>query len=155
MFGSSISAAYSTRALVCLARHEDWVHGSKLIASCSGAPRPYLVKLLHALAREGLVETKRGNRGGYRLARPPEKITLFEILSTVDGPEGFERCLLGLGKCTAKRGCPLHAMGSGQRKCLKQRYRQLTLRQLASFSRLDFQRDYRFGRHGGKLEGRT
>ena len=155
MFGSSVSAAYSTRALVCLARHEDWVRGSKVIASCSGAPRPYLVKVLHCLAHEGLVETRRGNHGGYRLARSPETITLFDILSTVDGPDVFERCFLGFGKCTAKRGCPLHAIGSKQRACLKKRYRELTLRELASFDRLDFQRNYHFGRHGRKTQGGT
>jgi Rrf2 family protein len=150
MFGPSITAAYATRALVCLARHEGgWVRGAGTIASCSGVPRPYLVKVLHALARGGLVETKRGYRGGYRLARPAEQITLFEILSAVDGADVFERCFLGLGKCSPKRGCPVHAVWSEQRKRVKNRYHELTLRELARSDTLDMGRDYRFGWPGG------
>ena len=108
------------------------------------------------MAREGLVETKRGYRGGYRLARPAEEITLFEILSTVDGPDVFERCLLGLGKCSPKRSCPLHPMWAEQRVRVMDRYRELTLGELACFKKMDTERDYRFGWHGGeRAEGGT
>jgi DNA-binding IscR family transcriptional regulator len=66
------------RASVCRARDEEWMYGAKVIVACSGAPRPYLVEvLLHTMAREGLVETKRGYRRGYRPRRRYRRITLF------------------------------------------------------------------------------
>jgi Rrf2 family protein len=147
-----MTAAYATQALICLSRRGGWVRGADVIASCSGVPRPYLVKLLHALARKGLVETKRGYRGGYRLARSPEEITLFEILAAVDGPDTFRRCLLGFGRCSPERGCSLHPTWSGQRARFEKRFRELTLREMASFERSEFERDYRFGLQGDSSE---
>ena len=148
MFGPSMTAAYATRALVCLVRRGEWVRGADVISSCAGVPRPYLVKTLHMLARDGLVVTKRGKSGGYRLARKPEEITLYDVFAAVDGAEVFERCLLGLGKCSSERRCPMHRVWSKQRLRIKRRYRELTLRDLAAFKRLDIDRDYRFGLFG-------
>jgi Rrf2 family protein len=148
MFGPSVTAAYATRALVCLAKRGGWVRGADVIASCSGAPKPYLVKLLHALARGGLLTTKRGYRGGYGLAREPERINLYDIVTAVDGTDAFERCLLGLGRCSAKRNCPVHPLWSKQRARVRKRYQKLTLRDLASFDRWHVGRDYSFGLRG-------
>ena len=148
MFGPSMTAAYATRALVCLVQRGEWVRGSDVISSCAGVPRPYLVKILHTLAREGLVVTRRGTRGGYRLAREPEEISLFDVFASVDGNDVFERCLLGLGKCSPERSCPMHRVWSKQRLRIERRFRELTLRDLAAFKKSDIERDYRFGLFG-------
>ena len=133
MFGPSMTAAYATQALAHLARHEGGVRGIESIAARTGIPRSYLVKILHSLARAGLVTTKRGYRGGYGLARDPERITLLEILTVVDGRDAFDRCLLGLGKCSSERDCPLHSTWSEQRPKLLNRFGELTLRDVAAF----------------------
>jgi len=143
MVGPTVTGAYAIQALVCLARRGDWVRGSETLATETRIPRSYLVKILHALAREGLVVTRRGRRGGYRLARSPERITLFDVVAAVEGPEVFSRCLLGLGRCSPERGCPVHAEWSSRRRLLLRRFRELTLRELATFDRWDFERDYR------------
>ena len=56
------------------------------IAERTGLPQPYLEQILLALKGAGLVRSKRGVGGGYVLARPPEAITLAQIVSAVDGP---------------------------------------------------------------------
>jgi Rrf2 family iron-sulfur cluster assembly transcriptional regulator len=56
------------------------------IAERTGLPQPYLEQILLALKGAGLVRSKRGVGGGYVLARPPETITLAQIVSAVDGP---------------------------------------------------------------------
>jgi Rrf2 family protein len=56
------------------------------IADRTGLPQPYLEQILLALKGAGLVRSKRGVGGGYVLARPPEEITLGQIVSAVDGP---------------------------------------------------------------------
>ena len=56
------------------------------IAERTGLPQPYLEQILLALKGAGLVRSKRGVGGGYVLARPPEEITLSQIVSAVDGP---------------------------------------------------------------------
>ena len=56
------------------------------IADRTGLPQPYLEQILLALKGAGLVRSKRGVGGGYVLARPPEAITLGQIVSAVEGP---------------------------------------------------------------------
>ena len=56
------------------------------LAKRTGLPQPYLEQILLALKGAGLVRSKRGVGGGYVLARPPEEITLSQIVSAVDGP---------------------------------------------------------------------
>ena len=56
------------------------------IAERTGLPQPYLEQILLALKGAGLVRSKRGVGGGYVLARPPQEISLAQIVSAVDGP---------------------------------------------------------------------
>jgi Rrf2 family iron-sulfur cluster assembly transcriptional regulator len=58
----------------------------KEIAERTSLPQPYLEQILLAVKGAGLVRSKRGVGGGYVLARPPEEITLAEIVAAVEGP---------------------------------------------------------------------
>jgi Rrf2 family protein len=62
------------------------------LAEYHGVPSAYLAKHLQALARAGVLETVKGPRGGYRLARPPAEITLLEVVEAIDGDEPAFRC---------------------------------------------------------------
>nr|BFE48023.1 hypothetical protein GCM10017745_14500 [Saccharothrix mutabilis subsp. capreolus] len=55
-------------------------------------PAAYLNKQLQALARAGLLTSTPGPRGGFRLARAPERITLMDVVSAVEGPDQAFRC---------------------------------------------------------------
>ncbi len=78
---------YASRALLSLALHGAEVPTSvRDIAERTALPQPYLEQILLALKGAGLVRSKRGVGGGYVLARPPEQITLAQIVSAVDGP---------------------------------------------------------------------
>jgi len=78
---------YATRALLSMALHEDQSPTSvKEIAERTGLPQPYLEQILLAVKGAGIVKSKRGVGGGYVLARPPEEISLAEIIVAVDGP---------------------------------------------------------------------
>ena len=55
-------------------------------------PSAYLAKHLQALARAGVLETVKGPRGGYRLARPPAEITVLDVVEAIDGDEPAFRC---------------------------------------------------------------
>jgi Rrf2 family cysteine metabolism transcriptional repressor len=55
------------------------------IASSQGLPADYLEQLMAPLRRAGLLTSVRGVRGGYFLARPPEKITAKEIVDALEG----------------------------------------------------------------------
>ncbi|NNG36475.1 RrF2 family transcriptional regulator [Nakamurella aerolata] len=62
------------------------------LAEYHGVPRPYLAKALQALSRAGLVATTAGRSGGYRLARRPQEITLFDVVNAVEGDQPAFRC---------------------------------------------------------------
>jgi Rrf2 family iron-sulfur cluster assembly transcriptional regulator len=74
--------------LLSLSLHDGEVRPTSVrdIADRTGLPQPYLEQILLALKGAGLVRSKRGVGGGYVLARPPEAITLGQIVSAVEGP---------------------------------------------------------------------
>ena len=78
---------YALLALVHLARQEE---GRRVtvddIAKAQGIPRQFLEQILLALKHARCVQSAQGRRGGYRLAKPAEKITLAEIIRLLDGP---------------------------------------------------------------------
>ncbi|MCL6091566.1 MAG: Rrf2 family transcriptional regulator [Actinobacteria bacterium] len=78
---------YACRALLSLALHGgDTPTSVRDIALRTGLPQPYLEQILLALKGAGLVRSKRGVGGGYVLARPPDKLTLGQVVAAVDGP---------------------------------------------------------------------
>ncbi|MGB7268672.1 MAG: Rrf2 family transcriptional regulator [Albidovulum sp.] len=70
----------------------DWPLPVKLIAEFFNLPEPYLAKQLQKLSLAGIVESRRGPRGGYVLAKPVADITLLQIVEAVDGPERHFVC---------------------------------------------------------------
>lgn len=79
---------YASRALLSLALRGGSTQPTSVrdIAERTGLPQPYLEQILLALKGAGLVRSKRGVGGGYVLARPPEEISLGQIVSAVEGP---------------------------------------------------------------------
>lgn len=83
----SQKARYALRALSRLARGQD--DALVLIADIAEEeriPRKFLEAILVDLRRHGLLDSKRGKAGGYRLAREPSKITIGEVVRVLDGP---------------------------------------------------------------------
>ena len=84
----SAKADYAVRATVELARaHEDGepIKGDR-IAVAQGIPIRFLENILGELRQQGLVHSRRGQEGGYWLARKPDDITLAEVIRAVEGP---------------------------------------------------------------------
>jgi len=71
-------------------------------------PLPMVSKILKTLAREALLTSQRGVKGGYRLARGPDRITVAEVIRVLDGPIAITQCTdRGEGDCALERGCPV------------------------------------------------
>jgi Rrf2 family protein len=62
------------------------------LAEFHGVSPSYLLKHLQAMAAAGLLQSVPGPKGGYRLARPADKITLLDVVLAVEGPEPAFRC---------------------------------------------------------------
>jgi len=91
----SQKAKYALRALVELARRE--VSGETVMISQIAAeqhiPKKFLEQILLDLKHHGIVQSRRGKAGGYRLLKRPEEITFLEVLRIVDGPVAPLPCL--------------------------------------------------------------
>jgi len=78
---------YAIRALYDLAFHRlGQAAGAKEIAERQKVPLRFLEQILQDLRKAGIVEARRGPRGGYALARQPAQISLAEVLYAVRGP---------------------------------------------------------------------
>src|SRR5215217_858492 len=78
---------YAFEALAFLIRshaRDEWGQIADIAASCN-IPRKYLEQVLLDLKGAGLVESKKGQRGGYRLSREPDEITLAQAIAAVQG----------------------------------------------------------------------
>ncbi len=108
----SNTADYALRAILVLARHYGHHGGRPVraeeIADATGAPRNYLSKTLHALARAGIVSSTRGPAGGFRLAVAPDRLTLARVIDLFDEPRTNSHCMLGDGPCDHRRPCAAH-----------------------------------------------
>ena len=83
----SVKVDYACRVLAEMAR----LHGSgelaqiEQLAKAEAVPPNFLAQILGELRDGGLIISKRGNQGGYVLARPPEQISLYDIMKIIDG----------------------------------------------------------------------
>ena len=90
----SRQAKYALRALIALARLRpgESVQTSD-IAKHQKIPKKFLEQILLRLKNQGMVQSRRGNKGGYALLRPASEITFAQVLRTIDGPIAPLPCL--------------------------------------------------------------
>jgi Rrf2 family protein len=104
----SRTARYALRATVCLAEEDaDALLDVRALARATGVPRNYLSKILHVLAREGILVSYRGPGGGFRLAVPAERLPLARIVGLFEPPPARD-CLLGRARCSDRSPCRAH-----------------------------------------------
>jgi Rrf2 family protein len=82
----SAKADYAMRAALELAAAENPPLKRDQIASAQGIPVEFLTTILGELKHAGIVASHRGTDGGYSLARPPEEVTLADVLRVMEGP---------------------------------------------------------------------
>ena len=88
----SARADYAVRAALDLARHHGQdLRSAESIAEAGGIPARFLEAILTSLRKSGLVESKRGASGGFRLAQQPSSISVGDVIRAVDGPLVFVR----------------------------------------------------------------
>jgi Rrf2 family protein len=105
----SQTAEYALRAVLYLAEHG----GARTVrvAEMAGAlriPQNYLSKILHLLARAGVLVSTRGKTGGFQLAVPATRLRLYEIVAPFDRMDERRRCLLGRPRCSDGTACAAH-----------------------------------------------
>lgn len=90
------------------------------IAREEDLPQPFLSKILKILSSRNVLHSVRGPGGGFRLARKPEEISLFDIVEAIDGVSQFDECALGWKTCQDDKPCPLHTSWKQMREGLRE-----------------------------------
>ena len=106
----SQAAKYAIRAVLCLAsgRSEDNKARAKEIARRLDIPAPFLAKILQELAKNKLISSSKGPKGGFYLSEENLSRPLINVIELYDGLALFDKCVLGLKECSSLNPCPVH-----------------------------------------------
>ena len=107
-------------------------HSARGIAEGTRLPLPVVSKILKALAREGLLLSQRGSRGGYALARRPDSITVAEMITALEGPIGLTECTMHPGQCVQEARCHVRKPWQQINHIVRSALAGVTLAQLAA-----------------------
>ena len=95
---------YALMALMDLAQR-DGSRSTREIAGEYRVPQDLLAKILQRLARAGLVTSHQGTKGGYRLARSAEAISVVRVIEAVEGQLSLTQCVTDVGACNQFDTC--------------------------------------------------
>ena len=125
----SVQVDYACRVMAELAR----LHGSgelariEHLAEIEADPANFLGQILLKLRNHGLIRSRRGSRGGYTLARPPEEISVLDVLIAVDG-----HCLQLSGNHSGRSGRRMRQVWMEIAADIEAKARAVTFDQIAS-----------------------
>lgn len=130
----SKACEYGIRASIHLARLSGKGERSSLkqVAKAIDSPVAFTAKVLQLLARDGIIRSVQGPRGGYEIPQDQlSRIHLSDIVKAIDGDDVYVGCGLGLSQCNEKKPCPLHFQFKAIRDDLKEMLQTTSVQDLA------------------------
>ncbi len=102
------ASEYGIHGVLYLAMQpEDKITILDEVAEAQNIPKSYLSKIFQIYTRAGILKSYRGAKKGFALAKPPEKITLKELIESFEGKLFANECLLGRKDCAVTGKCPV------------------------------------------------
>ncbi|WP_018605573.1 RrF2 family transcriptional regulator [Uliginosibacterium gangwonense] len=98
---------YTLRVLMYLALHQERLATIQGIAQAYAISENHLMKVVHHLAKTGVIESVRGKGGGIRLAFPPEQIRLGAVVRAAEGDSPIAECFGESNACCITASCQL------------------------------------------------
>jgi|Deesub1362A_J573_1020465.scaffolds.fasta_scaffold14301_3 Rrf2 family protein len=123
---------YAVRCALFLAMQEPRrvVTRSEIVRRMQ-VPFHFLGKIAQALSRAGVIEIRKGARGGYRLARPAEDISLLEVVEAIEGPIFLNQCLVRPQSCSRSSFCAVHQVWAQAQERMREVLGSASLAELA------------------------
>jgi len=123
---------YGIVLMAYVAAHPQRMHNAAEIAAGARLPLATVSKLLRILAREDLLASHRGVKGGYSLARSADDISVASIVGALEGPLALTRCSTGhSGKCTYEPCCPVSGHWQKINGAIREALESVTLADMA------------------------
>ncbi|MCK5191073.1 MAG: SUF system Fe-S cluster assembly regulator, partial [Methylococcales bacterium] len=98
---------YATVILSYMAKDQTNMHAAQEVSDETGITQPTVSKILKLLVRAKVVTSVRGAKGGYLLARSPEKITVAAVINALEGPIALTECSASHKNCDQASGCDI------------------------------------------------
>jgi len=139
----SAGVEYGLHCLLYLTQPDDTTGEASVrdLAELQGVPGEFLAKLFTKLAKAGLVTATEGSKGGFRLARPADQITVHDVVVAIDGDKSLFNCREIRGRCVlfgdevpswAMEGtCSIHAVMLAAEQAMRAELKRHTLSTLA------------------------
>ena len=121
---------YSLRVLIHLALKKGELATIREISEAYGVSKNHLTKVVQNLVRSGYVESVRGKRGGLRLNRPPEEVSLGEIAKKMEPDFSLVECQRPENQCVITPDCTLPRVLTGALHAFMDHLNQFTLQDL-------------------------
>jgi len=99
---------YAVRCILYLSELQDKVAMAGEIAESKKIPKSFLAKILQKLTKAEIVQSFRGVKGGVKLAKKPEEISLLDVIETIEGDVGMNVCAVNEGACDQSKECLVH-----------------------------------------------
>jgi len=125
----STRTRYAMRAMLELAaNYGKGPLQTRVIARQQDISVKYLEQLMATLKSAGLIRSQRGVKGGYVLARPPDKIKLSDVFDVFEGPVVTVECVANENYCTRAADCIARQVWSEVQRAVKNVLRSITLK---------------------------
>ncbi len=125
-------ADYGLMAIHYIAIHDEQTVSAKRIAEEFAIPSELLAKILQRLAKQGLIVSQNGPKGGYVLAHRPSDITVGRVIRALEGPINIVECLEGASECPQMARCNLRRPAQKIQAAIAQVLDTMTLAELAA-----------------------
>ena len=96
---------YAIRAVMYISESREKLVSAADIQQELDLPKPFLRKILQMLQKAGILNSVKGNKGGFALARPAKKITLVDLMEVFQGEISLTDCLLQKSTCPQIKKC--------------------------------------------------
>ena len=133
----SNTCKYGIRAVIYIAVNSsgDKKIGIKKISEDLNLPGPFLGKIMQSLAKNKILNSVKGPHGGFSLAKDPDDISLYDIVSIIDGTDVFHECLIGVKICENnpdyEEFCPFMKKSHSVRESLINIFKEQTIGEFA------------------------
>lgn len=131
MFSKACEYGIKAAIHICRQSQKEERVSLKAIAKAIDSPVAFTAKILQSLAKDDIIASTKGAKGGYEINDEIVEVTLFDIVKAIDGKSIYSECGLGLKACNAAKPCPLHFQFKAVRDDLKTMLKTTTLIELA------------------------
>jgi len=101
---------YGLQAVLYLtAQDAEFLCSAEEISSKLKIPKEFTSKILQDLTEKGIIISRKGREGGFKLAINGDQIKLIDIVEAIDGLDILKNCVMGFQNCHKETKCPVHS----------------------------------------------